>query len=209
MDPKEWFGLFAKLCKRFNHAVDQEEAADYLEFIEDAGMTEEQIRSQWKALWATREFFPRPADFLSGQAASGWRAILDAASHSYAHSPTWPAHRARIPDRAWQALQSLGGMATVSQGQQRNLIQLRDRYFDAFDRTVVEEITAPFTIALRPGRIEVEPQPADGPLKMEYMAAGRGLGPGGKRVRESMQKVNVKVGGEALPTGASDGEADS
>lgn len=57
-----------RLCKRFNRQLDQDEARDYFDYLSPQIDTDAFVSAARK-LWASREFFPRPDDFL--EAANG------------------------------------------------------------------------------------------------------------------------------------------
>lgn len=80
MDPAEFFtNVWTPLCRRFGKDLGQtDEAALYLEYL-NARLSEEQIRGAARALWATREFFPRPADFVLAAHAGVLRSLRSAA----------------------------------------------------------------------------------------------------------------------------------
>lgn len=63
MTPERWWELWSRLCKRFRREIDAEEAALYLDYI-GLRLSGRQIEEAAQALWATREFFPRPVDFV-------------------------------------------------------------------------------------------------------------------------------------------------
>ena len=57
---EEW----KRLCKRFNNReLDTEEANDYFEWLSERMDTDRFLEAA-RHLWATREFFPRPVDFV-------------------------------------------------------------------------------------------------------------------------------------------------
>lgn len=131
--------VWAKLCRRFGRAVDREEAADYLAYLEAAGLSTEEVRAAAHALWATREFFPRPGDFLQPQAVSGWSALRSMAAlptREYSTDQWWEA-RAKVPDRAWKALHAIGGLDAIRNA--RDLISARREYLAAYEAQVQEE----------------------------------------------------------------------
>lgn len=144
-DRAEWFTLWQKLCRRFNRSVEPEEASDYLAYLESVGLDMVQIRRAVESAWATREFFPRPADFMAGEASVGWTALRElAAKWSPQLSPDDArVYLAAVPERSMRALRSLGGLDALQTA--RDFPKLRREYLDAFDRTLVEDSTRGLT----------------------------------------------------------------
>lgn len=141
IDPGTWFNVWSRLCRRFGRQFSNEEAADYLAYLEARGMTTETALGAAEAVWATREFFPRPADFLAGEATAGWVAILEFAEKWTRHLSGDDARAllAAIPERAKRALDALGGMDVVRNA--KDLSRTRRDYFEAFDRALMGEST--------------------------------------------------------------------
>ncbi len=142
IDAERFFVAWTQLCKRFGRKVDEDEAGEYLAFLEDAGLSTDEALAEARGAWATREFFPRPADFLQGQGARGWAAAL---AWARGWSPTMDARAAlalvdAVPSRAKRALDAIGGIDAIRNA--RDLIRVRTEFFDAFGRVLVEEVTA-------------------------------------------------------------------
>lgn len=140
IEPDDFSKLWVRLCRRFGRQVDHEEAMDYLGYLERSGMTWPEVEAEAEALWATREFFPRPADFFGGQEARGWREILTYAGETHRHSSSieQQAARARIPARALRALSAIGGVDAVRATAPERIAHLRRDYAAAFAAVVVE-----------------------------------------------------------------------
>lgn len=146
IDPEAFHELWSRLCRRFSRKVDNEEMADYLAYLEAVGLDTEQVTRAIEAVWATREFFPRPADFLAGEASGGWTAIRAFASKwtPYLSSDDARLLLAAIPPRALKAMQSLGGIDVVKEA--KDYARMRREYFDAFDRVLIEESAGPLRL---------------------------------------------------------------
>jgi hypothetical protein len=132
--------VWQRLCKRFNRPIDLDEADDYLRFLEAAELTTDEIIAGAESCWATREFFPRPADFLAAQASAGWIAAMRWAQE---WSPQLDAERAReltsrLDPRTKRALEAIGGIDQLREGR-GNTTYTRSAFFDAFERTVLED----------------------------------------------------------------------
>lgn len=137
-------------------------AKDYREFL-DPLMDDEEFHAAAKAVWATREFFPRPADFLAVKRDECWSSIKtiaqDAAtlrrslsgpeedeSPYHKRLKAWPERLRALPLAAQIAVDALGGVFTISDSSADTMRMRRD-FFSAFEDAVS-------TIALR------KPEPA-------------------------------------------------
>ena len=76
IDPATFWTVWERICKRFNRQADRDMAMEYLAYLEAAGLETQEAHQAGLAIWAVNEFFPRPADFLSTQAALGWSAEI-------------------------------------------------------------------------------------------------------------------------------------
>jgi len=137
IDPEAWWQVWErKLCKRFNREADQEEASDYLEYLEQHGLDTATALAAASQVWATREFFPRPADFIANEAAVAWPVLIEMAKLGQ-HS-TRKAHddlRAQISDRAWEAIRDLGGTVVIRDS--RDLLRTRTAFQRSFEAVVI------------------------------------------------------------------------
>ncbi len=133
IDGAKFWPMWQRICKRFGRTADKSEAADYLEYLDSFGLTTEEAVAEARQVWATREFFPRPADFLQGEAAHGWSTICEFADRwsTYMSADDARILLAAVPLRAKLAIESLGGFDIVRKS--RDLPRLRRDYFAAFD----------------------------------------------------------------------------
>ena len=60
----EFARIWAFLCKRWNREIDESELGAYWKYLRKR-LTSDEIAAAARSLWATREFFPRPVDFLA------------------------------------------------------------------------------------------------------------------------------------------------
>jgi hypothetical protein len=63
IDKREFWAAWQGLCKRFNRPPDADEASEWHDYLSPQLSTEE-FQTAARKLWASREFFPRPDDFL-------------------------------------------------------------------------------------------------------------------------------------------------
>lgn len=150
IDPNVFAEAWERICRRFRQTSDPQMGADYLAYLNNAGLTTEAFLAQTEAVWAVREFFPRPADFLAGEAATGWTAILEFARRWSVHLSADDARAlvGAIPPRAKAALDSLGGVDVVRGA--KDTPRIRREFFDAFESVVVEESTRMALLPAKP-----------------------------------------------------------
>lgn len=169
IDPEVWWRTWEKLCKRFKREPEQEEAGDYLTYLEGGGFdTEGAIRAA-EVCWATREFFPRPADFVSIEAATGWRAILawEAVSKPHEAASVVIAARNAVHPRSMRALNAIGGLDALRGKMATALV--REHYLDAFEHVVIEDVQASLAPKLLIG---VDPSSGDSVSAAVIVKAG-------------------------------------
>ena len=188
IDPATFWTVWERICKRFNRQADRDMAMEYLAYLEAAGLETQEAHQAGLAIWAVNEFFPRPADFLSTQAALGWSAVLEWAERWNPHMDGSEARAliAAIPPRAMAAVRALGGLDVLRENR-RDLLRTREAFFDAFQQRVVEE-------AARAGQPE---QLEHGEGARALPGAARQLGSGAE-LRFAMkadgpQRVSVEV----------------
>lgn len=130
---------FVAWWKRLEDRFGQTPGADaYLGYLDSQGMDSDEFELAASAVWATARFFPRPADFLLVQAGQAWDAVRKNVSDLQTRDEAaWFAARARIPDRAWKVLATLGGPPAVLDT--RDLSRVRRDFLDAYELTVAEE----------------------------------------------------------------------
>jgi hypothetical protein len=129
--------VWAKLCRRFGRKVDPAEISDYLGYLDGSGLTTEAFVAAAEAVWATREFFPRPADFLAGESLTGWRALCELATTNQYEPEKIIAARSKVPPRAFKALTAIGGTDLIREA--RDLSYVRREYLSAYEAQVQEE----------------------------------------------------------------------
>lgn len=137
IDREVFAAVWERLCRRFNRDVNHDESLDYLTYLDASGLDTEAFMQAAEAAWATREFFPRPADFLAGESLRGWRALRELAGTSQYEPDKLKAARAAIPKRAWQAIQAIGGVDAIREA--RDVSYVRREFLSAYEAQVQEE----------------------------------------------------------------------
>lgn len=176
IDPNTFALIWERLCRRFGRDVNLEESADYLTYLDACDLTTEAFVAAADAAWATREFFPRPADFLAGESLTGWRALQALASAGQYEPEKIRAARANVPPRAWKAIQAIGGVDAIREA--RDLGYVRRDFLNAYEATVQEE-----ALGLDRRMLEEAPTPgylrSSGGKPVRVLAAiGSGSNPG-------------------------------
>ncbi len=140
IDAHAFSEVWIRLCRRFGRDMQTDEAASYRAYLDDVGMTTDAFLAAAGQLWATREFFPRPADFLLVRIAQDWRwlqLVLDA------YNPPGGQWNAELWDglsiRGQEAVRFLGGLRAVKDQAQRDPARLFERFRDAYHLVVVEQ----------------------------------------------------------------------
>ncbi len=82
IDKREFWAAWQGLCKRFSRTPDADEAGEWHDYLSPQ-LTTEEFQAAARKLWASREFFPRPDDFL--EAARGSTAEQAAAQWELCH----------------------------------------------------------------------------------------------------------------------------
>lgn len=117
-------------------------ASSYLEYLNSQGMETEDFLASATSLWATSRFFPRPADFLRVESARGWKALLTAARKGRpADVEAFNAMRAAVPDRAWLAMEALGGLDSIRSA--KDLVFLHREYLGAYEQQLMDDSAVP------------------------------------------------------------------
>lgn len=132
---------FNRLRRRFNLPPDDEQAADYFAYLSASLSLDEMLRAM-QALWATREFFPKPADFVLVYAAGEWRAVQacmtewDEGKQWRGSLVLWPA----LSSRARAACLALGGVPAMKL--QTDQIRLKASWDKEYALAVQDEVLA-------------------------------------------------------------------
>lgn len=129
IDPETFMRFWSSLCSRFARELNADEAHEYRSCL-DPVMDTAGFERASRHLWATREFFPRPADFLTCGAERAWRDIRDAdrkrdtriLSEILSTSPL-------VRD----ALRYMGGLDTALELAKRDPQQSRKAFLEAFE----------------------------------------------------------------------------
>jgi hypothetical protein len=93
-------------------------AGDYLSFL-DLLLTDEEFTEAGRAVWATREFFPRPADFLMVRQGRDWALVQEAAELAR-RKKDWGELFQSMSSAGQMSIKALGGIFVVDERMQRN-----------------------------------------------------------------------------------------
>lgn len=131
--PEQVFAAaFNRLRRRFNLGPDDEQAGDYYRYLSGV-LTLEETLAAMQALWATREFFPRPADFVLAFAPAEWRKVQDCMERWH-EEDSRKALLAALSPRTLAACRALGGPGDMRL--QADVLRLRQ----AFEREYVNAV---------------------------------------------------------------------
>lgn len=112
-DAAVFAAAFNRLRRRFLLAEDPEVAADYYAYLSGVLSLDEMLTAMG-GLWATREFFPKPADFVLAFAPAEWARVQHAMEHwndngGYDRKPLLE----DLSPRATAACHALGGIGAM------------------------------------------------------------------------------------------------
>lgn len=147
IERSEFIQTWESLCKRFGRDVDGDEAKLYRTYLEGVGMETNEFLNAAGALWATREFFPRPADFLLVGAEATWVAVQEALRHA-APGTSWHMDenerqpRTKLKEagaRALAVVESLGGLYPFAEEWTKSPLRARRAFLDAYELRILEE----------------------------------------------------------------------
>jgi hypothetical protein len=113
-DAEVFAGAFNKIRRRFNLAPDDEMAADYFAYL-SAFLSLDEMLSAMHAIWATREFFPKPADFVTAFVPGEWRKVQECMD-GWTEARDWIGSREVWPtlsERSKAACIALGGVPSM------------------------------------------------------------------------------------------------
>lgn len=144
IEKRKFLAWWARLEERFGVTPG---ADAYLRYLESQRMDTASFETAAASVWATSRFFPRPADFLLVEAGAAWMAVLQHAPQLLPPASSrerWDEARAVIPDRAFTALQTIGGPAAVRDS--HDIARLRREFLDAFELVVIEGARGAFEL---------------------------------------------------------------
>ena len=166
IDPVVFRDVWTKLCHRFGRSVDNDEAADYLVYLEDNDTTTDDLLRAATKAWATREFFPRPVDLASesigARALAEWEiceAVMEGRSGAFE----------RLSDTGRKLVRLLGGETILRQTQLENVVHVRREWLKLYADT--EEIMAREASTALPPMSAAGQRLLDAALKGESMPA--------------------------------------
>lgn len=149
ISPEAFAAGWEMICRRWRRAdaqgrlaVDHLEADDYHRFLSPL-MGDEEFTAACRAVWATREFFPRPCDFLLVAAGGEWGLVLrclDARRGKTAWHEEWRA----LSERGRGACTALGGMDALLAAFDRDPVRLRQAWEREYEvQAQVQALAAP------------------------------------------------------------------
>ena len=154
-------------------------AADYLGYLSEI-LTEQEFQCAWRAVWSSREFFPRPDDFLMVRQGQDWEKLQRAVVLARRKEDWVPVFDSMTP-AGQKGIQALGGIFVVSDQMQKAPAFLR-KDFRAEYETAVQTIA--IENALPPGDTETalpEVTPESRRIVGEVLAGARQLDQGEKK----------------------------
>jgi hypothetical protein len=139
---------FAAWWQRLEARFGKTEGADaYLLYLESQGIDTTAFERAAAAVWATSRFFPRPADFLLVEAGAAWVAVLKNAPAlvpPLTGKIAWDQARASIPDRAFDALTSIGGPTALRDA--HDMARFRRDFLEAYELAVIHDARGAFEL---------------------------------------------------------------
>jgi acetoin utilization deacetylase AcuC-like enzyme len=124
-----WTGLETRFGKQA-----QGSAANYMSYLSPL-MGDEEFRAAARAVWASREFFPRPNDFLLIRQGQDWEKVQEAAKLA-GKKEDWGAIFRSMTESGQRAIKALGGIFVIEERMQRTPDRIRRDFQDAYDVAV-------------------------------------------------------------------------
>lgn len=139
IDKEVFVSEIRALERRFGHDLHEDEVTRYHDYLSER-MSTDQFRDACRAVWATREFFPRPADFVEVTAGREWRTVIEAiGAHNPPHDSGWIILHDRASERSVEAVRALGGLPSLVTVYDRDPIRARKVWMEAYKTAVVED----------------------------------------------------------------------
>jgi len=123
---------WAMLKERFHTEASEDQTRAYFAYLRNR-ITTEEFREAAATVWATNRFFPRPVDFLIVGASREWGLLLRAANSFNPPSQVDLAPWDALSTRTHDAIRASGGRLAVRDAIQKNPIQFRQRFVEAFE----------------------------------------------------------------------------
>lgn len=139
LDKPVFMSVWRFLCNRWNKKPDEREAMAYFWWLSARGMDTQTFKGTAEAMWACREFFPKPVDFLMAGAEAEWRVILEVLDGGD-DNPNFKVLWTRVSRYGRAALESLGGTRALRIS--RDVPRFRQEFLRAYERSVSAETTA-------------------------------------------------------------------
>jgi len=109
-------------------------AANYLTYLSPM-MEDEEFTEAARAVWASREFFPRPADFLMVRQGTDWRKAQEAVDLASKKEDWSHLFRSMSPS-GQMTIKSIGGIFCLYEGLQRNPSQARKDFGREYEMAI-------------------------------------------------------------------------
>ena len=133
IEQRVFLDTWKALCRRFGRSRDNEEALEHHAYLSGAMTTSEFVKSA-RHVWATREFFPRPADFLIVAGGLEWAELIRIRAKDAAQTRPWAnAYEQALSDRGRAAVKLLGGLDIVVGLYERDPIRARNEFLSAYE----------------------------------------------------------------------------
>lgn len=135
---------FLRWWKRLEERFGEQRGVEaYYVYLHRTLPSDEEFEPAAAAVWATTRFWPRPADFLLVGGASGWdlvRRYAPGMVGGAVSADTWRERQALIGERAWAALDALGGPIALRDS--RDVPRFRREFLHAYELVVTKESQA-------------------------------------------------------------------
>jgi hypothetical protein len=130
-----------KLLERFGKPYSARQAADYLEFLNDCGMSDGAFKAATRQVWATAKWFPRPADFLTVGIGGEWETVLRCMELAD-KKQAWHVDFALLTDRGRAACKALGGIHEMIPVRNKDTIRLKTAWEQAYEQATASTLAA-------------------------------------------------------------------
>lgn len=109
-------------------------ASDYKAHLSEL-MEEDEFIAATRAVWSTREFFPRPADFLLVRLGSDWRK-LQRVVEMFRRKEDWSVLYRSISNAGRESIELLGGVFAIAERFQASVGYLRKDFGSEYENAV-------------------------------------------------------------------------
>jgi len=138
---ERWWLTWQLLCRRFSREPVKAEAAAYLQYLE-ALLTPAQLDQAVRIVWADREYFPRPVDFVNAAHAQVLPSIRREALGHWRRDGGWVERLGGRESLAGRVVAALGGMTQVERLLEKGNNVFRYEVEQAMSETLRAEVAA-------------------------------------------------------------------